>query len=97
MERLSNQMNRNDSAGASLAAREHARFHTYVGKKLVFVYDLVASNATFSDLKFVLNAVRPPFTSAAFEKVYGLPRYLQLERSSERAAESVDIWTGIYA
>ena len=44
MERLSNQMNRNDSAGASLAAREHARFHTHVGKKLLFVYDRVASS-----------------------------------------------------
>ena len=96
MERLSNQMNRNDSAGASLAAREHARFHTHVGKKLLFVYDLVAADSEFTSLRFVLDAVRPPFTSAAFEKVYGLPRYLQFGRSSERATESVDIWAGIY-
>ena len=57
----------------------------------------MAAESEFTSLRFVLDAVRPPFTSAAFEKVYGLPRYLQLERSSERATESVDIWTGIYA
>ena len=97
MERLSNHMSRNDSAGASLAARAHAGFHTHAGNKLLFVYEVVAVDSEFTSLRFVLDAVRPPFTSAAIEKVYGLPRYLQFERSSERAAESVDIWSGIYA
>ena len=97
MERISTHMNKNDSAGASLAARAHAGFHTHAGKKLLFVYDLVAVDSEFTSLRFVLDAVRPPFTSAAFEKIYGLPRHLQFERSSERAVESVDIWTGIYA
>ena len=96
MERLSSHMNRNDSAGASIAAREHARFHTHIGKKLQFVYDLVASDSEFTNLRFVLDAARPPFTGAAFEKVYGLPRYLQFDMSSDRATECVDIWAGIY-
>ena len=42
MERLWNLMNRNDFAGASLAARAHTGFHTHAGKKLLFVYDLLA-------------------------------------------------------
>ena len=69
MERLSNHMNRNDSTGASLAAREHARFHTHVGKKLLFVYDLVAADSEFTSLRFVVDAVRHPVTNAAFEKI----------------------------
>ena len=97
MERLSSHMDRNDSTGAARAAREHTRLHQRLGKKLLFVYDLVASDSDFDTLKYVLDAVRPPYTCAAFEHVYGIPRYLQFERRSERAIESVDIWAGIYA
>ena len=97
MERLSSHLDRNDSAGAVRAAREHTHLHKRAGKKLLFVYDLVASDSGFDTLKYVLDAVRPPFTSATFEQIYGIPRYLQFERRSERANESVDVWAGIYA
>ena len=96
MERLTSHMSRNDLAGASLAAKEHTHLHKRLGKRLLFVYDLVGCESKFTSLHFVLDAVRPPHTSALFEKLCGLPRYLQFEKSSQRAPESVDIWAGIY-
>ena len=65
-------------------------------KKVLFVYDLVANDSDFDTLRFTLDAVRPPRSSALFEKLYGLPRFLQFEKSARRAPESVDMWAGIY-
>ena len=96
MERLTSHMNRNDDAAASDAAREHTQLHRRLGKKVLFVYDLVANDADFDTLRFTLDAVRPPRSSALFEKLYGLPRFLQFEKSARRAPESVDMWAGIY-
>ena len=96
MERLTSHMNRNDSAAASHVAREHTQLHKRLGNKLLFVYDLVGNQSPFDALRFTLNAVRPPHSSALFEKLYGLPRYLIFEKSSTRAPESVDMWAGIY-
>ena len=96
MERLTSHMNRNDDAAASDAAREHTQLHRRLGKKVLFVYDLVATDSDFDTLRFTLDAVRPPRSSALFEKLYGLPRFLQFEKSARRAPESVDMWAGIY-
>ena len=97
MERLTSHMNRNDVAAASDAARVYTHLHRRLGKKVLFVYDLVAANdSDFDTLRFTLDAVRPPRSSALFEKLYGLPRYLKFEKSSRRAPASVDMWEGIY-
>ena len=45
---------------------------------------------------FVIDAVRPPQTSADFEKEFGLPRYLTFENHSERPPNPIDFWYGIY-
>ena len=97
MERLTSNMNRNDVAAASDAARVYTHLHRRLGKKVLFVYDLVANDSDFDTcLRFTLDAVRPPRSSALFEKLYGLPRFLQFEKSAQRAPESVDMWAGIY-
>ena len=67
-----------------------------LGKKVLFVYNIVANDADFDTLRFTLDAVRPPRSSALFEKLYGLPRFLQFEQSARRAPESVDMLAGIY-
>ena len=96
MERLTSHMNRNDSTAASHAARDHTQLHKRAGKKLLFVYDLVGHESDFDALRFTLSAVIPPNSTALFEKLYGLPRSLNFEKSSRRAPESVDMWAGIY-
>ena len=96
MERLTKYMNKNDPGRATGAARDYAGFHRRIGKKLLFVYDLVGCDSTFDSLRFVLDAVRPPQTSATFEKDFNLPRYLKFERHSERQPVAVDFWCGIY-
>ncbi len=96
MERLTKHMNRNDHVGAAHAVSEHTYFQKRVGKRLLFVYDVVGCDADFKNLRFVIDAVRPPETTAKFEKLYGMPRLLNFERASGRPCASVDFWRGIY-
>ena len=65
-------------------------------KILLFVYDLIGRDSNFDSLRFVMDAVRPPKTSANFEKDFGLPRYLTFEKHSERPRDPIDFWSGIY-
>ena len=96
MERLTKYMNKNDPGRASIAARDYAGFHRRVGKKLLFVYDLIGCDSSFESLRFVIDAVRPPKTSDNFEKDFGLPRYLTFEKHSDWPPVSIDFWSGIY-
>ena len=96
MERLTKNMNKNDPSRASSAARDYACFHRRLGKKLLFVYDLIGCDSTFDSLRFVIDAARPPQTSANFEKEFGLPRALTFEKHSERPPVPIDFWYGIY-
>ena len=96
MQRITQFMNKNDVTAASGAARDYTSFQKRGAKKLHFVYDLIGCESAFDSLRFVLDAVRPPKTSATFEKDYNLPRYLKFERHSERQPVVVDFWCGIY-
>jgi len=96
MERLTKHMNRNDHANALHAASEHAYFLKRVGKRILFVYDVISVDADFNTLRFVLDAVRPPETNAMFEQLYGIPRLLKFERAVDRPYVPVDFWRGIY-
>ena len=96
MERLTKHMNRNDHISAAHAVSEHTYFQKRVGKPLLFVYDVISSDAEFSSLRFTVDAVRPPDTSAKFEKLYGIPRLLKFEMASDRPSVPVDFWCGIY-
>ena len=96
MERLTKYMNKNDPGRATGAARDYAGFHRRLGKKLLFAYDLIGCDSTFDSLRFVIDAVRPPHTSANFEKDFGLPRYLTFEKHSDRPPDPTDFWYGIY-
>ena len=96
MQRITNFMTQNDVSAASGAVRDYASFHKRGAKKLHFVYDLIGCESEFDSLRFVLDAVRPPQTSAAFEKDFNLPRYLKFEKHSERQPVAVDFWYGIY-
>ena len=89
-------MNKNDVTAASGAARDYTTFQKRGAKKLHFVYDLIGCDSAFDSLRFVLDAVRPPKTSAHFEKDFNLPRFLTFEKHSERQPVAVDFWCGIY-
>ena len=89
-------MNKNDFSAASGAVREYTSFQKRGAKKLHFVYDLIGCDSTFDSLRFVIDAVRPPQTSANFEKEFGLPRALTFEKHSERPPVQIDFWYGIY-
>ena len=96
MQRLTKHMNKNDASAANGTARDYASFHIRLGKKILFVYDLVGCESTFDSLRFVVDAVRPPQTGANFENEFGLPRYLAFEKHSDRPPVPVDFWHGIY-
>ena len=96
MERLTKHMNRNDHVNALHAVSEHAYFQKRVGKRILFVYDVISCDADFSSLRFVVDAVRPPETNARFEQLYGIPRLLKFERAIDRPSVPVDFWRGIY-
>ena len=96
MERLTKHMNRNDHANALHAVSEHTYFLKRVGKRILFVYDVISVDADFNTLRFVLDAVRPPETNARFEQLYGIPRLLKFERAVDRPYVPVDFWRGIY-
>jgi len=53
-------------------------------------------DADFSSLRFVVDAVRTPETSAKFKQLYGIPRLLKFERAIGRPSVPVDFWCGIY-
>ena len=96
MERLTKHMNRNDHANALHAVSEHTYYQKRVGKRILFVYDVISVDADFNTLRFVLDAVRPPETNARFEQLYGIPRLLKFERAVDRPYVPVDFWRGIY-
>ena len=96
MARLTKYMNKNDPGRATGVARDHAGLHRRLGKKLLFVYDLVGCDSTFDSLRFVIDAARPPQTSANFDKDFGIPRYLTFEKHSDRPPVDTDFWHGIY-
>ena len=96
MERLTKHMNRNDHVSAAHAMSEHTYFQKRVGKRILFVYDLVGCESDFGSLRFVIDAVRPPETSVKFEQLYGIPRQLTFERVVDRPSGPVDFWRGIY-
>ena len=96
MQRLTKHMNKNDASAASGTARDYASFHKRIGKQILFVYDLLGCESQFDSLRFVIDAVRPPQTSANFEKDFGLPRCLTFEKHSDRPPVPVDFWHGIY-
>ena len=89
-------MNKNDVSAANGTARDYASFRRRLGKKILFVYDLVGCDSAFDSLRFVIDAVRPPQTGAHFENEYGIPRYLTFEKHSDRPQVPVDFWHGIY-
>ena len=96
MQRLTKHMHNHGPDRASGAARDYAGVHKRLGRKLLFVYDLVGCESTYESLRFVIDAARPPHSGVTFERDFGLPRYLSFANHSERPAMSVDFWHGIY-
>ena len=76
-----------------------SRLHYHV--PLLFVYDFVTCEASFDNLRFVLDAGRPPLTSVLCEKhfidIFGLPRKLSFDTQHSYASRSpIKWWDGVY-
>ena len=66
-------------------------------KKLLYVYDFCTCHTEFDNLRFVLNAARPPLKADLkhFKSVYGLPATLEFSRRV-RAPYTCDWWATVY-
>ena len=73
MQRLSSSMARSNSQEAYKIAVETHTTRAASGSPLLFVWDMVTTDASFEALKFVLDAARPPLKdSVDFAKTNGL-------------------------
>jgi len=67
------------------------------GERMLFLWDLISTEAPWSALRFVLDAQRAPhYASCDFEKVYGVKRRLEFKRLQKKEAPSFNIWEGVY-
>lgn len=69
------------------------------GSHVHFVYDLVPATTSFENLKFVLNAARPPLCSVTdpeFEESYGLNKTLKFKNAEQREVAPSDLWSTLY-
>ena len=69
------------------------------GNHVHFVYDLVPATTSLQDLKFVLNAARPPLrgvTDPEFKEIYGLNKILQFKNAEPREVVPSDLWSILY-
>ena len=66
-------------------------------KKLLYVYDFCTCHTEFDNLRFVLDAARPPLKAdlKSFKSVYGLPATMEFSRRV-RAPYSCDWWASVY-
>ena len=70
------------------------------GEGLQFVYDVCTVDTPFVDLKFVIDAGRPPLQGLdddCFESAYGLSRSLRYRANELRARDISDMWASVYA
>ena len=54
---------------------------------------------SFENLKFVLNAARPPLcgvTDPEFEEIYGLNKTLKFKNAEQREVAPSDLWSTLY-
>ena len=69
------------------------------GNHVHFVYDLVPTSSSLQDLKFVLNAARPPLRGIRdleFQDIYGLSKTLKFKNAEPREIAPSDIWSILY-
>ena len=67
------------------------------GERMLFLWDLISTEAPWSALRFVLDGQRPPhYASCDFEKVYGLKRRLEFKPLQKKEAFCLDLWEGVY-
>ena len=75
-------------------ARQAVSSSLYKKTPLLFVYDVIRC---LNDLKFVLDAGRPPLVDGEdFEHVYGLPQKLAFKRAEPRLGIKSDWWSAFY-
>ncbi len=98
MQRLSSSMARSNSQEAYKIAVETHTARVASGSPLLFVWDMVTTDASFEALKFVLDAARPPLKECVeFEKTYnGFSRHLSFAPRQRRTPTVVNIFEGVY-
>ena len=97
MEKLIKKIAHSNANGVYETALAYNTTQALVGKPLHFVYDIVGVETKWTDLKYVLNAVRPPMKDGPdFEKVYGITRKLTLDNKSKRSPVVSNIFENVY-
>jgi len=97
MQRLSSSMARSNSQEAYKIAVETHTARAASGSPLLFVWDMVTTDAPFEALKFVLDAARPPLMECAeFEKTNGLSRHLSFTPRQRHTPTVTNIFEGVY-
>ena len=68
------------------------------GKSLLFVWDLVATDADFKAMKYILDAANGPLRShtTKFEEIHGLSRYLEIRTMKKRVPLEMNMFEGLY-
>ena len=78
-------------------AWEAAATRLSANKHLQFVYDIVAPDVRFDQLKYVIDAGQKPLSSAPqFSEAYGLDRTLIFRPAELRVAQPHDWWSAVY-
>ena len=97
MHRMASSMGRSAARDAYKIALESHAARASLGKPLLFVWDLVACDAPYGCLKYVLDAARPPMRERPdFESVHGLGQYLKFEMRKRRVPVETDMFEKVY-
>lgn len=96
MERISSSMKRDAPDAVRVALEAHVARSSF-GNPLHFVWDIVGTEAPFKDLKYILDAARPPLSERPdFEEIYGLPRHLTFSTQKMREPTEMNLFEGVY-
>ena len=82
-----------------MTLRDNVSSRLNANQKLLYVYDFIRCDATYNQLRFVLNAGRPPLEEhddTDFQNIYGIPRILQFQDHQPRSALPSNWWAAVY-
>ena len=97
MQRLASCMGHCDVKSAVRVVEEDVTTRLQSKLPLLFVYDVVRCDEDFDSLRFVLDAERPPLSSATdFETKYKITPKLTFKLRTSRSHTEVNWWAGRY-
>ena len=81
-------------------ARSDVRAHQNARNEIHFVYDVCTVATPLADLRYILDAGRPPLgdlSEEAFRPAFGFDRDLRFKHDAQRARMPSDWWGAVYA